>query len=234
MLLSPAEARARRVLFAGIVFFVVTHVVALAAMALVLRNGMDPSAGSASTRMVWVELHPLAWRLGWLPWQLSALSDLWVSAALLVWARARGDAAIVRLATIGLALDVVGVIPEQWAEAMLVTSFVDGGSTDAWRAAWTLYAELTGVWANWAYTAMTACWMAVAAALLGRAVTHRRAEHALVVLFVLSGLATLVAMRAATDAACARAFVMATALNGLAFPALTAWTCVLAMRLRAR
>lgn len=217
-------------------FFVLTHVVALGAMALVLRSGMDPGAGSVAERMAWVAAHPGAWRLGWLPWQLSAASDLWVSLALAMWARAKSDALAMRVAIAGIALDLAAVVPEQRAEAMLGTSFLDvsgGTDVDAWRAAWSLYAGVTGVWANALYTVMTACWFFVARRSLGRGVVPLAAEIALVVLFTISGALTLAACLAASDTDVAFWFVLSSGVNGLAFPGLVLWTLALAWRLRA-
>ena len=59
------------------------HVIALGAMALMLLPAM-PGAGRATPelRFAYVQAHPLLWHLGWLPWHLSAVSDLLLSAAL--------------------------------------------------------------------------------------------------------------------------------------------------------
>jgi hypothetical protein len=216
----------------GLAFFVVTHVVALATMALVLGPGMDPGAAPVDVRMAWIASHAAAWRWGWLPWQLSALSDLWVCLALVLVARANADAVAVRLAFGALVLDLVGVAPEQWAELQLVTSFLDIRDPDAWREAWALYAWLTGVWANFAYTAMTALWTLAARNLLGRVTTHVAFEAAIVLGFVVSGALTWLATSSSTDERVARWFALSTAANGLAFPALVLWTAVFAWRLR--
>jgi hypothetical protein len=66
---------------ASLLFFAAVHAVALLTMLLLLRPGMDAATFSALERARYVAENAQAWRLGWLPWQLSALSDLWVSAA---------------------------------------------------------------------------------------------------------------------------------------------------------
>jgi hypothetical protein len=233
--LLPADApRARRLVVASVVFFVVTHVVALATMALVLRPGMDPSAFTPAERMAFVAASPWAWRLGWLPWQLSALSDVAVCLSLWAWARRRADLTAVRWALAALALDLVSAIPEQWAEAMLVTSFVtDAGGADlaAWSRDWALYAAVTGVWANGGYTLMTGAWMMIARRLLGGSVAPWPLEVTLLALFTLSGALTLLSTLASGDAI-GTWFMAASAVNGIAFPALTLWMIVLAVRAR--
>lgn len=232
-------ARSRRFLLAGLAFFVVTHVIALATMALVLRPGMDPSAFAPAQRMAFVAAHPLAWRLGWLPWQASALGDLWVCIALWAWAASTGARAAIPWAIAALALDVVSVIPEQWAEAMLVTSFVtDASRADVatWSRDWALYAEITGVWANGGYTLMTACWMIAARRSLGRSlgrgVLPAPLEIALCVLFLIAGALTWMATHASTEEAIGTWFLAAGAINGVAFPTLTVWAIVFGIRAR--
>lgn len=229
---ATIEPTPRSALLRALVLFVVTHGVALLTMALVLGPGMDPGAASVTERMAWITSHATEWRLGWLPWQLSAASDLAVCIALVAWAR--GDVIATRFAIAALVLEVVGAVPEQWAEWRLVTIFVEAsrGDPDAWRSAWAVYAGLTGVWANFAYTAMTACWMVVAARRLGGVVTHVAFEVTILVLFVVSGALTWLAVLGETDAEIARWFFRSTLANGLAFPALIAWTCVLAWRVR--
>jgi hypothetical protein len=250
---------------APIVFFALAHAFALATMALLLRPGMDAAAFSVAERAAYVASHPLAWRLGWLPWQLSALSDLWLSIA--IWRSSTPSAQ--RPARAALALFVVSAVPEQWAEAMLawdLPSRVAAGP-EAWQRDWALYAAVTGVWANWGYTAMTYCWMRCAArmvarpvwpkrwenALLGtfvvsgglycwmrcaarmvaRPVWPKRWENALLGTFVVSGGLTGVATLLASPSAVGAWFSAAGVANGVAFPALVAWSLTLYRRLGA-
>jgi hypothetical protein len=220
---------------ASLLFFAVVHALALVTMLVLLRPGMDAAAFSVLERARYVAAHAQAWRLGWLPWQLSALSDVWVSVAFWRLARRRGAAAARRIAGFGLALFVVSALPEQWAEAQLVTSFIDAASGDlsAWQRKWALYAALTGVWANLGYTVMTYCWMRCARISLGRPVLAPWLERALLGTFVVSGALTGMATLIAGDATTGAWFMAASAANGLAFPSLIVWSLLLVKQISA-
>lgn len=196
-------------------------------MVALLRPGVDPGLPVAE-RASYVATHAGAWRLGWLPWQLAALGNFWVSIAF--W-RSAAEAGSRRAATWALGWFVIAAVPEQWAEAMLVTSFVDAATSDVatWARDWSLYAGLTGVWANLAYTVMVGCWMQCARQLYGRAVVPRSLELGLLGAFVLSGVLTLCSV--VTDTSQALWFRAASAVNGVAFPALILWSLVLWRRI---
>src|SRR4051812_11673033 len=76
--------RAGRFLEQALLLSLVLHLLAMLGMALLLLPGM-PGGNYADVagRMVYVADHPWLWRLGWLPWQLTALSDLLLALALL-------------------------------------------------------------------------------------------------------------------------------------------------------
>ncbi|MGE0787593.1 MAG: hypothetical protein AB7S26_18100 [Sandaracinaceae bacterium] len=227
--------RVERALVLALVVFALAHLAALGSMALVLRSGMDPTAGAPAERMAWIASHATTWRIGWLPWQLSTFAGIAVSVSLLRWAR--GDRTAVRIAIVALLLDVGSAIVEQWSEAMLVTRFIDvsrGDDLAAWRTEWALHAALTGVWANWGYTAMTACWMEVARRRLGRRVLHGAIEAAVIALFTVASALSWLATRGTDDDATARWFMLSAAVNGPAFLGLVLWALVLARRVRAR
>lgn len=57
-------------------FALVTHGVGLISMALLVMPGMPGGLLADQARIEYLAMHPYLWRLGWLPWQLSALSDL--------------------------------------------------------------------------------------------------------------------------------------------------------------
>jgi hypothetical protein len=221
---------------ASLWFFAAIHALALVTMLVLLRPGMDVAAFSLAERAGYVATHAFAWRLGWLPWQLSALSDLWVSFEFLRWADQRGEPQARRLARWALGLFVFSAVPEQWAEAHLITSFVDaaGGDLGAWQRSWALYASLTGVWANLGYTVMTYCWLKCARILLGRAVVAPWLERALLGAFVVSGVLTGVATIVASEATMGAWFTAASAFNGVAFPALVVWSLLLVKQLSSR
>lgn len=62
-------------------FTIVIHGLAMASMALLLLPGMPGNASDAD-RISYIANHPWLWRLGWFPWQLTALSDIIVGLAL--------------------------------------------------------------------------------------------------------------------------------------------------------
>lgn len=81
---QPRRSRADRALELSLLAALVIHAVALVTMGLWLLPAM-PGAGlpNAELRFAYVRAHPVLWHLGWLPWHLSAVSDLFLSAALL-------------------------------------------------------------------------------------------------------------------------------------------------------
>jgi len=73
-----------------------------------------------ATRVAYLAAHPWLWRLGWLPWQLSAFMDLLTGVAL--WRTAwipRRPAAIVLVVTI------LALFPDQGGQALWVTRGLD-------------------------------------------------------------------------------------------------------------
>lgn len=221
---------------ASLWFFAAVHALALVTMLLLLRPGMDIAAFSVAERARYVSEHALAWRLGWLPWQLSALSDAWVSWAFWRWAAQQGNGAARRFAGAALVLFVVSALPEQWAEGHLVTSFIDAarGDPHEWQRRWALYAALTGVWANLGYTVMTWCWLKCARLLLGRPVLPAALERSLIGAFVVSGALTAMATLVADEASRGAWFTASSAVNGVDFPALVVWSLLLVRKLSIR
>jgi hypothetical protein len=71
----------------ALAFTFLCHGAAMLGMVLFLLPGM-PGGGVADVvaRAAYVAGHPWRWRLGWLGWQLTALSDLLLGVAL-VWTR---------------------------------------------------------------------------------------------------------------------------------------------------
>jgi hypothetical protein len=208
--------------------FAWSHALGLAAMALVLRPGMDPLAFSAAERAGYVASHATAWWLGWLPWRVAALCNLWLGVEFLRWAKRAENAAARRSALLALLWLVIAAVPEQWAEWQLVTTFIAGakGDVGAWNRDWALYAGITGVWANWGYTFTTGYWMRSAVALQQRSVMAPWLERALLGAFVLSGVLTLGATLTGAGTA-GIWFAVSSVVNGVAFPALIVWSLLL-------
>jgi hypothetical protein len=208
--------------------FASTHALGLATMALILRPGMDPLAFSAADRAAYVAAHAGAWWLGWLPWRLAAVANLWLGLEFWRWAERAESAPARRSAGLALFWLLLAALPEQWAEWRLVTTFVATarGEIAPWARDWSLYAGITGVWANLGYTIMTGYWMRTVVALRRHSVVNRWLERALLAAFSLSGVLTLAALLA-DDAAAGVWFVASSMVNGLAFPALVAWSLLL-------
>src|SRR4051794_16955758 len=103
MTVPPAQPnavpRAALPLERALLFTFVAHAAGMLAMAALLLPGMPggPSADLAA-RAAYVAGHPCLWRLGWLGWQVTALSDLLLGVALLVTPWVRKYAAVVTLA----------------------------------------------------------------------------------------------------------------------------------------
>src|SRR5215510_1467177 len=59
------------------------HGIAMLSMLFFLLAGLPGGLNGSAARMAYVANFPWLWRLGWFPWQLTALSDLLVSLAFL-------------------------------------------------------------------------------------------------------------------------------------------------------
>lgn len=155
-----------RKLQAALLICLVIHIAAPVAMLLLVMPGFDLGGATVAERAVYIATSPWLWRMGWLPWQLCALSDLWVSVSLLRWVASRSTRCGVRWAWFGVLATVAAVIPEQRAEAFLVTEHVEaarvlvsgGGEASSYLAseAWALL--MTGTCGNDGYVLMTIAW----------------------------------------------------------------------------
>ena len=226
----PTEPQVRRYaqLMGSVMFFVVTHALALVTMLLFLQPGVDSSL-PLLVRAEFVRDHSVTWVIGWLPWQLSALSDLLVSITLLRYVRALPERPGQGAAAGALLFNLLAVFPEQYAELELVTTLVtqvhtlEGPALEAYMGeASRLFMILTGTVANTFYTCMLLGWMLTLGGVrraLGLSSRIPLAERVLLALFLLAGLLTYLAFDGA-PAAAARYFTLSTAVNGLAFPGL--------------
>ena len=86
------------------------------ALVAVLLPGMPGSGAPEMPRLAYVAAHPWRFRLGWLPWHLSALADLYLAVALL-----RVDWVPRRPAVATLALTLAAVVPDQGSQLLWVT-----------------------------------------------------------------------------------------------------------------
>jgi hypothetical protein len=205
---------------AALAAFQLLHVTALITMGLWLLPGLSPEL-SAATRVEYIQAHIWQWRLGWLPWQLCAASDLWLSVALFRWARSFREPRASRWAMAALLCLVVAIVPEQYAETRPVGPFVST-PVDLFRSELALAMWLTGTWANIAYTLMTACWLRCLHALPKRSGAELGGVFDGVVLlaFLLAGMANHSAWSPSDGGENAHAFQIASLFNAVAFPGL--------------
>lgn len=121
------HARADRWLEHALIGNFLIHGLAMLGMAALLLPALPGgSATSDADRIATIAAHPWLFRLGWLPWQLCAVVDLWLAAAMVrVRWLPRGAAAFVLIAT------VIAVIPDQYAQAVWITRGVELAQTDA-------------------------------------------------------------------------------------------------------
>src|SRR5436190_17704465 len=113
--------RSSRLLERALLFTFVIHGVAMASMALLLLPGM-PGGGTPDdlARIRYVAAHPWLWRLGWFPWQLTALSDLLIGVGLL---RARWIPKVPALLT--MIVTIAAVLPDQAGQLCWMTRGLD-------------------------------------------------------------------------------------------------------------
>src|SRR4051812_27382082 len=118
----------------ALLFTFVAHAAGMIAMAAFLLPGMPggPSVDVA-VRAAYVASHPWLWRLGWLGWQVTALSDLLLAIALLVtpWVRKHAALATLALTIAALAPDQFGQFRWTWAGVALAGDAIRSGSFDA-------------------------------------------------------------------------------------------------------
>jgi hypothetical protein len=137
------------------------HGVAMIGMVLFLLPGM-PGGGVAddAARVAYVADHPWLWRLGWLPWQITAVSDLLLAIALY---RTPWIPRAPAIAVCALTLGAVG--PDQLAQALWVTEGVDlaraaveAGDVAPYLAFEARIFPLTAAWAATLYTLAAIGW----------------------------------------------------------------------------
>jgi hypothetical protein len=143
--------RSARLLERALLFSFVIHGVAMGSMALLLLPGM-PGGGTADdlARIRHVASHPWLWRLGWFPWQLTALSDLLIGIGLLraSWIP-KGPAILTMLVT------VAAVLPDQAGQICWMTRGLElarSGDPASYLAYEARIFEWTAVWGGTLYT----------------------------------------------------------------------------------
>lgn len=110
----------------ALLFNFAIHGVALLGMAAFLLPALPGGSDAPDAdRIAYIAAHPWLFRLGWLPWQLCAVADLWLAVAMVrvAW--------LPRVPAIGvLVLTIAAVIPDQYAQAMWITDGVSLAQRD--------------------------------------------------------------------------------------------------------
>jgi hypothetical protein len=130
--------------------------VAMAALLLPMMPG--GSTHDDGARMAAIAAHATAWRIGWLTWGLTALSDVALGVALVAWPRVPRV-----LAWTALGLVCAAVVPDQLAQIRWVTRGVElarAGDGAAYLAFERRVFVLTAAWAALLYTAASVAWCA--------------------------------------------------------------------------
>lgn len=103
----------------ALVFTFVAHGAGMVGLVAFLLPGLPGGSADAAGRMAYVAGHPWLWRLGWLGWQITAISDVGLAVALL---RTPWIPRVAALVT--LALTVAAVVPDQVGQARWITEGV--------------------------------------------------------------------------------------------------------------
>ena len=139
------------------------HALAMVAMAAVLLPMMPGgSTHDDAARMAAIATHATAWRLGWLTWGITAVSDVALGVALVAWPRVPRARAWTAMGLVGAA-----VVPDQLAQFRWVTEGVArarAGDLGAYLAFEHEVFVLTAAWAALLYTAASVAWCACFAA----------------------------------------------------------------------
>ena len=152
--MAEVMAQRYRQLTAALFVFLVVHAVAMVVMPVLVAPGLDTQA-DVTTRMAYVAAHPWRWRLGWLPWQACAVSDVLLAIALVRWRSSAWN-------WLGLAFTALAVIPDQWGEWLMTTELIElaqSGSSAAYLELEARTLLFTGACGNTTYVLMTLCWM---------------------------------------------------------------------------
>ncbi len=239
--LALTELNAYRWTHRAIGFTLVMHAVALLAMASILAPGLDMEASPLS-RATYVAGHANIWRLGWSAWQLTALSDLLLSLAL-VWYAQRVQRGRF-FAGLGLVFVIGAVVPDQLGEYELTTSHlilstqaaIGQAPMTSWLASESRTLILTGTCGASGYVLMSFAWMACLVQ-MGHGPKGHRAFMGLgvvdLLLFAVTAGVNTYSITHGTVAHGYPAFGVVFALNAVAFPLLLLWMLSMAVVLGA-
>ncbi|MEI8281612.1 MAG: DUF2071 domain-containing protein [Armatimonadota bacterium] len=154
---SPKDSR---FLERALLFTIACHIVAMVSLVIFLLPGLPSETTTIEQRATFISQHPFQWRLGWIPWQVTALSDLVLSFALF-----RTRWVPKAPAFIGLALTLVAIGFEQPAEFRWITTGVDLAHQAVSSNSMSIFAyfeaetfRATSLWAAFFYTLAAITW----------------------------------------------------------------------------
>jgi hypothetical protein len=223
-----------RALMGALLFTILAHALGLLTMATVLRPGVADDY-TAYQRAQYIADNATLWRLGWLPWNLSAAGNLAFGVLLLSWLgslpRRRGRI----MAALALLFTVIAVIPDQYGELLMDTELVETARAvttlakgphdpilNLFAGRQTELLTMLGYDANTAYVVMSFFWIIA----LFRACPPSRARRAFVsvsivanIFFIGVSFAALARSGGPSESVFAQFWVMVL-LNGVAFPLL--------------
>jgi hypothetical protein len=219
--------RSSRLLERALLFSFVIHGVAMVTMALLLLPGM-PGGGTADdgVRLRYIASHPWLWRLGWIPWGLTALSDLLIAIGLL------RTAWIPKVpAAITTAITIAAILPDQAGQILWMTRGIElarAGDAAAYFAFETRIYEWIAVWAGVLYTigALGWTWCFAAAGVWSRVLTWLSVA-VWGIFAIVSPALLLPGWMRAPDA-------VVSAANAVGFVLMQVWFALVALRVRAR
>lgn len=139
----------------ALLFTIVCHAVAMLSMALFLLPGM-PGHGDVAQRMAYIQSHPWQWRIGWFPWQVTALSDLILAFALI---QTKWIPRVPAFAS--LVLTMAAFLVEQPAEYRWIFGGVEiatNGSLEEFAVFEAAMFRQTSLWAAMFYTLAAVAW----------------------------------------------------------------------------
>jgi hypothetical protein len=113
---TEQRAKSSQFLEAALLFALVAHIVAMGSMLLLLPGLPGGLNLDVAKRAADIAAHPWIWRIGWFPWQVTALSDLLLGLALVctAWVR-KGPAIFAILVTLAAMVpDQTGQISWTW------------------------------------------------------------------------------------------------------------------------
>lgn len=220
-----------RLLIFALAFTFLCHGAAMLGMVLLLLPGM-PGGGvdDVAARAAYVAGHPWRWRLGWLGWQLTALSDLLLGVALV---RTRWIPRVPAWLT--LCVTLAALVPDQGGQALWITVGVDlareavrSGNAAAYLG---FEKEIFPVIAGWGATLYTVgalgwTWCFMAAGVWSRRLTWLSVAVWGIFAIVSPALLLPAWMRAPDR--------LVSAANAVGFVLMQAWFALVALRVRAR